>query len=183
MTKDSTIKTVENDFKADIPEGGVNTVTTQLVPGYSDEKMLIGAQTRGGSSSGEYGLATDTSTQSVSATSTADGTLGTITVSGGITSGTNSIIVPTTGVYRIIAGARWASGADGNLRGISVTASGTFITPMQDIRPILSANDTYLCCSGVAQLSANDSIKLRVYNGDSSSRDCIARRLSVEKIA
>lgn len=51
----STIKTVENDFKADLKEVGVDTSTTQLIPGYSDEKMLIGAQTRGSSGVGIFG--------------------------------------------------------------------------------------------------------------------------------
>lgn len=59
----STIKTVENDFKADLKEVGVDTSTTQLIPGYSDEKMLIGAQTRGGSGGGSY-YATATSVAS-----------------------------------------------------------------------------------------------------------------------
>ena len=58
----STIKTVENDFKADVAELGVDTSTTQLVPGYSDEKMLIGAQTRGSAGGGRsYCTALDVS--------------------------------------------------------------------------------------------------------------------------
>jgi hypothetical protein len=55
----STIKTVENDFKADTKEIGVDTSTTQLVPGYSDEKMLIGAQTRGSAGGRTYCTAFD----------------------------------------------------------------------------------------------------------------------------
>lgn len=55
----STIKTVENDFKADLKEVGVDTSTTQLIPGYSDEKMLIGAQTRGSAGGSTYCTAFD----------------------------------------------------------------------------------------------------------------------------
>lgn len=57
----SEIKVVENTFKADVKEIGVDTSTTQLIPGYSDEKMLIGAQTRGGAGGSYYATATSVS--------------------------------------------------------------------------------------------------------------------------
>jgi hypothetical protein len=62
MTKQQNkIEVVKNDFKADIPEGGVDTMTTQLVPGYSDEKMLMASQIRGSSGGRYYATATSVS--------------------------------------------------------------------------------------------------------------------------
>jgi hypothetical protein len=160
----------------------LNTSTPDYDYGRNQEPLDGPIAVRGISSSLSYGLATDSSTQTVSATTTADGTLGTFTLSG-VTSTTNALVAPATGVYYISGGARWSSGSDGNLRGASITASGNFISPLQDIRPILSANDLYENVSGVASLTAGDTVKLRVYNGDSSSASCIYRRLSIVKIS
>jgi hypothetical protein len=174
-TQDETMVVVDSQSSSPTPE--------PIVSDYSygrNQEPLETSAVRGLDGS-VYGLATDSSTQSVGATTTADGTLGTFTLSG-VTSTTNALVVPETGTYIVTGGARWSSGADGNLRAVSVTSGGTFISPIQDARPILSANDLYECVSGVAVLTAGDSVKLRVYNGDSSSHDTTYRRLSIVKI-
>lgn len=181
MATTDKVKVVTDDFKPDQePLSGEIGGYGGLTPGLASEKLLSGQQVRGSTGSSVYGLATDSSTQSLSSGAFVAGNLATYTLSG-VSSGTNSLIVQTDGDYLVTAGAEFTYGADGALRGVSVQKNGSLVSPLQDLRTILSADNLCVGASGIVSLVAGDEIKAYVYNADTNSRNCVYRRLSILK--
>lgn len=186
MAEDSRYQEVKSDSSGDAVVADKQSSESQPEPIVSDysygrNQEPLEPQSVRGNDSSAYGIAYDSSTQSVSSGGFVAGTFATYELSG-VSSGTNSLIVDSAGNYLVTAGAAFTYGADGALRGISVQKNGSLLSPLQDFRNVLSGDDLMVNASGVFSLAVGDEIKMFVYNADSFSRNCTYRRLSLVKI-
>lgn len=121
---------------------------------------------------------TDVTVGSSSSASTS--TLDTFNLSGGMTSGTNSLIIPEDGWYTLIGQVTWDANSSGN-RYVSTFVNGSNVS-IANLRGAFSGNSSAQTVTGILELSAGDAVTLVRWQSSGSSLDESSAYLSVAKI-
>lgn len=107
--------------------------------------------------------------------------LDTFSLSGGFTSGTNSLIVPSDGWYTVSFFDRWEPNST-NRRAGAIFVNGSEVAYISDLRTGNSTNSTTISGTGVIQLSGGDAVTLGHWQNSGSSLNSTYSYLSVAKI-